>query len=63
MGDHMSESSEYESPWRVYLWLGAIFIALAIAGLVTVFIPEIQDEPVDDTQGVSPSLEENLEPE
>jgi len=56
----MADDNEYEKPWRAYIWLGALFLALAITGLITVFIPEIQDDPAEAPPTALPSFDENL---
>lgn len=55
----MADDNEYEKPWRAYIGLGVLFLALAITGLITVFIPEIQDDPAEAPPAALPAIDEN----
>jgi hypothetical protein len=54
----MLATDEYETPRWAMLGLGTGFVLLAIVGILTVLIPELEDEP---TESDEPSIAGQVE--
>ena len=53
--DHrvVRQPDEYRSPLRRYIWVTLFFLLIVVTGVVTVLIPEIQDDPGDSVEAIA----------
>ena len=54
----MKLDENYRSPLRKYVSIMVLFLMITAVGIVTVLIPEIQDDPGEESSALTPATEE-----